>query len=189
MSRTTEQTWIIADTNYFLHFRQPDQIDWSSLVSSKQVTLVVPMTVIDELDKHKNASSNKLRTKAQAIITKLKEINRAEEKQWGSSVRVEIAPNIFLGEMTELGLDENRADDRIMAFAVYFAKSEDVDPTRVFLVSNDFGMELKSKGRGIRLLPLPEELQIPAELDSFERELRDLRRQIQLSQIGCLSLK
>lgn len=56
-SLSTNQTWIIADTNYFLHFQYPDQIDWNSLVSSKKITLVIPMIVIDELDKHKNAPS------------------------------------------------------------------------------------------------------------------------------------
>lgn len=177
MSGTPNQTWIIADTNYFLHFKQPDQIDWSSLVSAKQVTLVVPMTVIDELDKHKNAPSNKLRSRAKDTISKLKDIRRTEGKTWGPSVCVEVAPGIDLGNLADLGLDENRPDDKIMAFAVYFSKKESVDPSRVFLVSNDFGMELKSEGRGVQILALPEHLQLPAELEASEKELRDLKKQ------------
>lgn len=177
MTRILNQTWIIADTNYFLHFQQPDQIDWNTLVSSKQINLVVPMTVIDELDKHKNAPSSKLRSRAKAVIAKLKDIRRTDEKLWGENVRLEIAPSVPLPDMVELGLDESRPDDRIIAFTVSFIKTKNTESSQIFLISNDFGMELKSEGRGIQLLILPENLLIAAEPDPNEKELRELRKQ------------
>ncbi len=173
----SNQTWVIADTNYFLHFQYPDQIDWNALVSSKQIILVVPVTVIDELDKHKNASSAKLRSRAKSTIAKLRDVSRTDTKMWGQDIRVEIAPNIPLVDMKDLGLDEGRADDRIIAFAISFAKNRETESSRVFVVSNDFGMELKSKGRGIRLLALPDDLALAGELDPLEKELRDLKKQ------------
>lgn len=176
-SLSTNQTWIIADTNYFLHFQYPDQIDWNLLVSSKKITLVIPMIVIDELDKHKNAPSAKLRSRAKSVIAKLKEINRTAEKMWGQNICVEIVQNISAIDMKEFGLDETRADDKIIAFAISFAKSKATDSTQVFVVSNDFGMELKSEGRGVQLLALPDNLMLAAEPDPQEKELRELKKQ------------
>lgn len=72
METSSLRTWIIADTNYFLHFQQPDQNNWKSLVSADVIELVIPMTVIDELDKHKNSSSTKIRSRAKTTIAKIR---------------------------------------------------------------------------------------------------------------------
>ncbi len=46
--------YIVLDTNIFIHFRDFDQINWSELVGNNQdYIILIPPTVIDELDRHK----------------------------------------------------------------------------------------------------------------------------------------
>jgi predicted ribonuclease YlaK len=63
-------TVVVADTNVYLHYPTPfDQIDWPTLMGSfaDGVTLVVPLLVIDELDKAKRLKSD-VRTRARDAL-------------------------------------------------------------------------------------------------------------------------
>ena len=61
----------VMDTNAFLHYRLFNQVDWSEVVGSSAVRLVVPLRVIDELDLKKAARRSELRGRARTILRHL----------------------------------------------------------------------------------------------------------------------
>ncbi|GAA2651484.1 MULTISPECIES: PIN domain-containing protein [Streptomyces] len=57
-------TPIVYDTNMLVHWRPPDEVKWTEVlraegVRTKEVRLVVPLVVIDELDRHKSGAGER----------------------------------------------------------------------------------------------------------------------------------
>ena len=66
----------VLDTNIYLHYKLFTERDWKTLLGSEDLTLIVPPTVIKELDEKKYTASNTpLKRKAQEVISKFKEIS------------------------------------------------------------------------------------------------------------------
>lgn len=57
--------FVSVDTNYFLHFEEPSQIDWREAFDSDEITIVVSMNTMRELDNQKtNGASRGIRKRA-----------------------------------------------------------------------------------------------------------------------------
>jgi hypothetical protein len=76
--KTWRKSWskpgvlIIADTNVFLHHLEPfDRIDWRSELDRRDMddlTLVIPLIVIDELDNLKRSGAKEVRPRARGAL-------------------------------------------------------------------------------------------------------------------------
>ena len=64
--------YIVLDTNIFIHFRDFDQIDWKSILNSKEDFLIlIPPIIIDELDSHKYNKNPKISKRVKRILPKM----------------------------------------------------------------------------------------------------------------------
>ena len=54
-----DEVYCFLDTDVLMHFTDFDQADWVTLLSAKKVYLVLPITVVRELNKHKDDFVNK----------------------------------------------------------------------------------------------------------------------------------
>lgn len=166
------------DTNTFLHFRSFDEIDWCKLLETKNVTLVVCSTVIKELDDKKNiAKDDKIRERAKNVLSKVESFvlgtNGIAIKD---NVQLLYATNEPKIDWNASGLDFSIANDRIIATILcqtYQNKEQSI------LITNDTGLRLKARAKGIKYYRLPEELRLPLVKSEEEKEIIKLKRELE----------
>ena len=135
----------VLDTNVILH-------DSSSILQFKQNDVVIPLTVIEELDHFKRGS--------QVINLNAREFARTIDSLTGTAifnggvslgkgkgkVRVGFSRGIS-SEIRELFTEDN-PDHRILSVAMDFVKRQK-DPKSVILVTKDVNLRMKAKALGI----------------------------------------
>ena len=59
---------VILDTNVLMHYQRPDEIPWGEVVNARQVRIILPAIVIDELDNKKYSGSDTMAGRAAMAI-------------------------------------------------------------------------------------------------------------------------
>jgi len=135
----------VLDTNVILH-------DSSSILQFKENDIVIPLTVIEELDRFKRGS--------QVINLNAREFARTIDSLTGTAifnggvslgkgkgkVRVGFSRGIS-SEIKELFTEDN-PDHRILSVAMDLAKKHK-DPSSIILVTKDVNLRMKAKALGI----------------------------------------
>ncbi|MEQ9518547.1 MAG: PIN domain-containing protein [Parvibaculum sp.] len=171
-----EVAYIFVDTNTALHFRRPNEIDWCSLAASGQVVLVAAPVLLRELENQKIVNaSRKLRERAGAFIKWLHPFVLDSTKEVRTGVRW-----LFLASEPQIDFPAERlsltvADDHLIAAVLEFSRERD---EAVFVATADIGLLVKLRTRGVNVLTLPDEMQLPPEPDPLERENRALREEM-----------
>lgn len=171
-----EVAYIFVDTNTALHFRRPDEIDWCSLAASKQVVLVAAPILLRELENQKIVNtSRKLRDRAGSFIKWLHPFVLDSSKEVRKGVQWHFLTSEPQVDFASERLSLTVADDHLIASVLEFSRERD---EAVFVVTADIGLLVKLRTRGVSILTLPDEAQLPSELDPLERENRALREEM-----------
>lgn len=152
---------VVADTNVYLHHEHYfDEIPWHPIVQAQTegVRLVIPLLVVDELDRNKRTAQNKrtnrsggtesVRTRARKTLAKLDRM--FENPRWTASL---IPARGKFGAVTaELLLDDPQhtrlpiADDEIVDRA---RALQDLTGRDVHVATFDTGMALRARTAGL----------------------------------------
>lgn len=152
----------VPDTNALLHYRLFDEIAWPEILGRRPVKLVVPIAVVDELDRKKAHRNAALAQRARAVIKHLRDWNGRQVRE---DVELAIIDSVELGvgrrSVASLDVDLEILDacEALGAYA----------PGPVRLVSGDYGMELRAGARQIEVAPLPDGLLQPLASAAEER--------------------
>lgn len=166
---------VFIDTNIFLHYKMFTEIDWLTILNADKVTIIIPKTVIDELDKHKSNKnlSSKERSRAKKIIKKFFELKQSKSE--GIS---KIKENILIDWLfnPEVVLQNDSQDDKIIEEIQEFRQK---NPTlEVIFIVEDFGVHLKCDYYNINTLCLSDNLKLNDELSEDEKRIKELEREI-----------
>jgi hypothetical protein len=168
---------VVLDTNLFLHYKRPDQLDWAGL-QCDNVELVVLAVVIRELEKAKNfGSSARLRTRAAETITwlsKLMDEGFEVELRKGLWLRFEINEPAI--DFAQQNLVRELQDDVLIAGLLNLAQTTPEPP---WMATADLGVKSKTRQRGFKVFAPPETDKLAEEPDPRDKELLDLRRENQ----------
>lgn len=156
--------WIvIADANVFLHHPAPfDEIPWRTFVparSMERVMLVVPLLVVDEIDRRKTDTKKResdgvpIRTRARVVLRALNGLFPHADQ--GRVVMVPDEPPEVLqtGVWAALWVDDPSvprladADSELVDQAV---QVRSISGTEVVLASYDTGIDLRGRTAGVR---------------------------------------
>src|SRR5690348_6399328 len=86
--------YCFLDTNIFLQFNTFDEINWLDELKVKEVCLVIPLTVIQELDKHKTDSGSQRRSKrSRMVLPKISEYFETEDQVIRPNVAIKVLLN------------------------------------------------------------------------------------------------
>ncbi|MFJ6385880.1 PIN domain-containing protein [Kitasatospora sp. NPDC092039] len=145
---------IVYDTNMLNHWQQPENIDWKALLveeglDGKRVRLLVPLVVVDELDRQKYGDGALARKAATAI--------RYLERKFEGAAPGE-AVKLREGVTLEVRLDPPghrriEPDLEILRCAADFTGLVPGAGTRV--LTDDYGMRLRAHSMGLATLRLP----------------------------------
>ncbi|MFE1841698.1 PIN domain-containing protein [Streptomyces sviceus] len=160
---------VVYDTNMFNHWSQPGDIPWRRVLkdqgeSAKLCRLIVPLTVIDELDRQKYGQGE-LARKAGTAIRYLERVL----KDSGPGDPVRLREDVTL----EIWVDtDERGGDADLAILRCAADLDNLHAPKIQLIwdppeehpaqgarvlTDDFGMRLRAQQMGLTVLRLPEE--------------------------------
>ncbi|MFA5837505.1 MAG: PIN domain-containing protein [Bellilinea sp.] len=187
MSPKKNKAYAFLDTNLHLHFKQYDQIDWSSELGYKNTCLIVDQTTISELDKFKYDPHNqKRRERAKNILKKMQDqyinanpdVEIPIENRKGASI-------LFLSSSSDVskyrGLQKENMDDHLIAsILTYKMEHSEIDPNDIFLIAADNGILIKAQARNIKIHQLSEKYKLPDEPTDDQRKITILEDQLKL---------
>jgi hypothetical protein len=148
---------IVLDTNVYVHGRLVHEVDWHSEFGLPRVTVVVPLVVLDELDRIKDRDLEYGKRAASVL--------RAWDRLFIDDkwlVPKELRPRVTLQMVDEPPGHTRQAgqDDEIVRQAAYFAQ---INENRLMIVTRDRGMRLRARAHGLASRALPSHLErIPA---------------------------
>lgn len=159
---STQASPLVADTNVYLHYEAYfDEVDWRAVTGMGEMRLLVPMTVVRELDKAKRGPQNKFvsdtnrestRTRARVTTRRLRKM--FDEPTSISRLRAGLEVELLLDSPKHRAISDPDSEivDRAVAAQTLIGR-------RVSVLTNDAGMQFsaRSAGLGVILLPDPPE--------------------------------
>lgn len=144
-----------VDADVLIHFRMFDEVEWTGILASPLVYLILAPSVMRELNKHKDDSTNAWRQKrARGVVAKLRKLLRDATPESPVLVRDGVFVFDIYNEPSvdwaQLRLDAQLNDDRLLATIHEFRRQS--ESGRVILISNDFLLQRKAQGRGIEVV-------------------------------------
>jgi PIN domain len=146
---------VVYDTNMLNHWRQPGDVRWRELFKAQGedipfTRLVVPLRVIDELDRQKYGNGELARRAATAIrylerVTKSGEPGRP----------VQLRPDASLEIWMDTDDSDDNADLSILRCATDLAKLQ--QGIRVRVLTADIGMRLRAQNLSLTVMRLPDD--------------------------------
>jgi rRNA-processing protein FCF1 len=166
-------TAIFVDTNIFLHYRFFVDIPWAKLYG-KDFQLVLTLTVINELDKHKRNANPKIASRAKQVLSRINELLKDTDQFTIKHFPQRPTADIF----EQYQLDRQEQDDCILATIISY---QSVYPDHeVLFVSNDTGPRLRAAHLQIKADELPENFQNPNEVSEEQKQIKQLKKELDL---------
>ena len=153
--------YFVVDTNVLLH-------NADSITSFADNTVVLPMSVIEELDKFKS-HTDELGRNARHVIRQLDALR--QKGKLGDGVPMDHGGTLMIymekGKCVDTGLDMHVADNRILAVAFTLLQKGE----KVIFVSKDINARLKADALGIEVMDFEKQKVNIDELYRGQREL------------------
>lgn len=162
------------DACIFLEYRPLREIDWRKLLGANAVRLVLTMPVLNALDKFK--TDRRRQQRAERALNEIRTI-------WNNNNTV--SDGVTLESLDESvrradfppGFDPDSEDDHlILQLANYNKAHPGID---TLMVSEDGGMELKCRARGIAYVHPDSGLRLESVSDEAAKEIQRLRQEIE----------
>ena len=180
-SRTVqeENVTFVVDANILLEFTAVEQIDWKLLCPrAKSISLVVPTTVVREMDKHKK-STGRLRRRALEFNKLLLQIEDGDGETAilthnSIELRIILIPRYSRSELPQDKLSFEIADDLIVAEAVRFNE----DRGGAIFLADDNNARRTAREMGVPVARPAEEWRRREPRDKRDARIEELERQI-----------
>jgi rRNA-processing protein FCF1 len=156
-------TYVVIDTNTWLHFAQPATIDWTEIVGATDPVILVPYTILQELDEKRYSSRSEVLMRRAATAAKF--LASAIDSEDSRFLFVSDTPR----DWAEGRLQQTVADDRLIAelLAVPLAEGE-----RIVVVTSDIALRVKLRAFKMMTVELPDSYRLPDEADTALREAK-----------------
>lgn len=178
--------YALFDTDILYHYSQMKDIDWMRELAADTVVLVYAPIIARQINRHKDTiGDHRRRKKAGDAIRRL-------EAWLDKDPPYALRPGVTLVErhfdpvisFTEVHLSQDVEDDWLLATAIELKRElPDTNDDRVVVVTGDRGLARKARHQPeIEGHRLRDDLRLPETEDPTDREIRELREQIQALQ-------
>ena len=168
--------YVFLDTNIFLHFNDFEQIDWPTLLNTKdKIIITFAPIVIDELDKHKYNKNQKISRRAKKLLAKIEQFIETPSLSSYEIKFISTRPSdsTFIAS----NLDRKEQDDSLLATIKEFS-SQIVSDDKIVYVTNDVGPRLKSRTLNIETYKPSDEYLLASEPDETEQQNISLKKEL-----------
>lgn len=148
-----DQWIVVLDTNVYIHGKLFHEVEWNREIDVRRASLVMPLVVLDELDRIKDQDL-KFGRRAQSVLRALD--TSTSGKDWLTPIP--LRQNVWLQLLDEPSGHQRQQgqDDEIVRQARYFAQ---LNENRLVLLTRDRGMRLRAQAAGLISKTLPERLE------------------------------
>ncbi len=175
---------LFVDTNLFLEFRRASDLPWHELDNAApgrgpEIRLIVPSTVINEIERHKTNGNSRKAKRARDTSTALRQAlispgHVTELRSANPRVVLELPPVVRLDFSQFPNLDPLRPDHRIAAEYAEVLKAEPA----LAVLSDDTLSILAVRSLGFEPILIPESWRLAPENDERDDEIRRLKEEI-----------
>lgn len=174
-----EHVALVVDTNILIEFETLSQISWQSLCpNAASIKIVVPGTVVREMDAHKKGAS-RIRRRALEFnksLISIEDGNGKNVKLVGDpiSIILELMPRYSNNDLSQekLSLDSN--DDRIIAETIRYSQ----DNPKIIFLSDDNNARRTAREMGLLVARPVEEWRRKEPRDDRDTQIEGLKRQL-----------
>lgn len=149
-------TVCVLDTNSLLHYTRFDQIPWTTRMNESHVRLVIPLTVVDELDAKKYARRGEFQKRARELLTRIDGYVTASPPDGYSRIQKNTTIEILAHE---LGHSASQDNDKDILNQCEFLSQLTGHP--VTLVTGDSGMRIRAQTAGLGVFKLTDDDLLP----------------------------
>jgi rRNA-processing protein FCF1 len=145
----------VPDTNALLHYTRFDQLPWPERIGQPVVRLIVPLAVIDELDKKKYARREEFQQRARELLALIDRYETAAPDayvQLREGVTFEVLPD-ERGHFQAVSTDQE-----ILERCEFLAQ---VTGSATILVTGDSGVRINARAHRIEVIKLGEQDLLP----------------------------
>jgi hypothetical protein len=186
VAKRKPKAYAFLDTNIFLEFKDFDQIDWPAVLGYRHICLVVSPVTLTEIERFKYDQKSERRQARSRLITKklhdiIFSVSANEEasipgRSGVTLLALTASPNVS----SYPGLEHTIADDQLIASVLTFtADRSDTDRQDILLIGDDGGCLNKARARGVVARRLDDQFRLPDEPSATQKELAQLKRQLQ----------
>jgi rRNA-processing protein FCF1 len=167
------------DTNVYMHYKPIEEIPWPQLLDCDTVRVVVPRITVRELDSKKDSHTNqRVKDRIRRVLGQFEAWFPQGETGISRGVTITRYSKLLKFNLVEKDLDPVRNDDVLIATILQYR--EEHPEVEVVLITQDTGPRLTATDHGIDVYRLEEaDYRIREDLDPQEKELRELKRQLQ----------
>lgn len=141
---------LVPDTNAFVHYTFFTEAAWPELANASNIHMVVPLVVVEELDRLKFSRDSKVADRARKVI-------RALDRLLASgAVRAELPGRGSIEVMSEEP-DHDRLPTVDSEIVHVCEELDDLAPASVSVVTGDLGMKVRARSLDVRVLNIPDE--------------------------------
>jgi hypothetical protein len=168
------------DTNFFEECGAAHTLPWSDLGGAvDHVHLIVPSTVIGEIDRHRKGGGRTARRArdASALFRKALEAggdHTVDLKPSSPRITLALPPVLFIDYKEFPNLDRSRPDHQIAAECQVLARAV----TDGVLLSNDTNLVLAARSIGMSPVLIPESWKLPPENDERDAEMIKVKEEL-----------
>ena len=148
---------VILDCNVFMHCQMFNEVDWRREIGHDHTRIILPVAVIDELDKMKYMERGNRQDRARKVLKALDRYLPALEADGIAGIRTKTTLEILVDEPGHQRLRDS--DSEIIDRGVLLRQAMGKP---VLMVTNDRGMRVKAHARGLSVWPVPEHLLVPS---------------------------
>lgn len=174
----SQRITVFPDTNYFLHFKSIDQVDWCTVLGAESVMIVIAPVVLRELNTKKDIGyTKKLRQRAASALRRLDAfLDQPRPIRIRSGVELTFCEKDPSIDFKTARLNDKLADDWLVATVLEYRNEFSHD--LVVVVSNDVGLRVKTGAQKIQIVKMPDDYALPDESDPIEVENRELQKKL-----------
>jgi rRNA-processing protein FCF1 len=175
-SKTEDTKTIFVDTNTFLHYAPPEEIDWFRIVGTNSIRIIISYVVLRELDKIKYENrSSKIKERARESLRRIEKYSSAEQNS-DSGLSFLITDHVSGFNFLKHGLDPQLFDDRIIGDIITYRKTH--KKNNIILLTNDLSFNFRAKKYEIDSISLGDEYKLKEEPDENEKKIKQLEREL-----------
>lgn len=157
---------VVPDTNIYLHARRPfDEINWASMALAEQshVRLIVPLLVIDELDRAKRITNKAVASGKESVGDRARRTLRTLETLFSDPASpavlpdgTETSPKVSIALLMDAS-DHVRSPDADYEIIGRVSALADRSGKPTSIVTSDTGMRLRARASNLTVSDLPED--------------------------------
>lgn len=171
-------TYAFLDTSILMQYKVFEGMPWSDIIGDNDIIFVVSQKVLDEIDRHKDGSRERLRKRARLVGN---HFGKYLEGKKPTSLDIIFCQNPTLTSTSRSDFDASSADEYIV-FSAYEYNSKG---NRKVIVSADLGMKLRASKVGIAVVMPDVSFRLAEEKTEEEKKIKELEKKLAVYENAC----